>query len=179
MISDAQIHEFREIVWDYFRAHRRNMPWRDNPAPYHVLVSELMLQQTQVSRVVPKFIEFMHRFSSIDDLAKAPLAEVLDAWSGLGYNRRAKFLHAAAQQIVGMHKGVIPDDFENLVTLPGIGQNTAGAILAYAFNRPVVFIETNIRTVYFHHFFGDAEGVDDKDLLPLVEQTLDRDHPQQ
>lgn len=179
MRSDELITDFREVVWDYFRTHRRDMPWRDDPSPYHVLVSELMLQQTQVSRVLPKYQEFMARFASIQDLAAAPLADVLSTWSGLGYNRRAKFLHAAAQKVVSDFGGKLPESREELVGLPGIGPNTAGAILAYAFNQPVVFIETNIRTVLFHHFFADRSDVDDRELLPILQQACDLEHPRE
>jgi A/G-specific adenine glycosylase len=179
MLSEQQVHEFREAVWEYFAAHRRDMPWRDEPTPYHVLVSELMLQQTQVSRVLPKYEQFMQRFPSIQDLAAATLGDVLAQWSGLGYNRRAKFLHATAQAVVNDYDGELPDTLEGLVKLPGIGKNTAGAILAYAFNQPVVFIETNVRSVYFHHFFADRTDIDDKELVPLIEQTRDAEHPRE
>lgn len=178
-LTDSQITAFRETVWDYFRSHERAMPWRENPEPYYVLVSELMLQQTQVPRVIPKFHEFMLRFPTILELSQAPLSEVLKAWNGLGYNRRAKFLWQAAQMVESEFNGVIPDSCENLVKLPGIGPNTAGAILAYAYNQPVVFVETNIRTVYFHHFFMDQETVSDKELRDVVEATIDREHPRQ
>lgn len=179
MLSDEALREFRETVWDYFRSHARSMPWRDDPSPYHVLVSELMLQQTQVSRVLPKYQEFMGKFPTIGALADASLSEVLAAWSGLGYNRRAKFLHAAAQMVVRDFNGELPATLQDLVKLPGIGTNTAGAILNYAFNQPVAFIETNVRTVFIHHFFADKDGVDDKELLPLVEQTSDAEHPRE
>src|SRR6266550_351214 len=155
-LTHQQIQQFHEAVWDYYREHKRIMAWRVHPTPYSVLVSELMLQQTQVNRVLPKFQEFMLRFPTVISLADAPLAEVLRVWSGLGYNRRAKFLHAAAQVVVEKYGGVIPATFTELVTLPGVGKNTAGAVLAYAYNQPVVFIETNIRSVFFHHFFADV-----------------------
>jgi len=179
MLTEQQVTDFRETVWDYFRTHRRDMPWRDDPSPYHVLVSELMLQQTQVNRVLPKYQEFMAKFPDIADLATAPLSDVLSAWSGLGYNRRAKFLHAAAGKVVSDFGGALPSTREELVSLPGIGPNTAGAILAYAFNQPVVFIETNVRTVLFHHFFADQTDIDDKVLLPIVQQVCDLEHPRE
>ena len=177
VLADKQIQHFQEEVWEYFRAHGRDMPWRDDPSPYHVLVSELMLQQTQVSRVIPKYQGFVRRFPTIGSLAEAALADVLSEWSGLGYNRRAKFLHAAAGVIAREYSGHMPTTIGGLTELPGVGKNTAGAILAYAFNQPVVFIETNIRTVFFHHFFADDSDIADQQVLPLVAQTLDREHP--
>lgn len=138
-----------------------------------------MLQQTQVVRVLPKYQAFIKKFPDIQHVAAATLPDVLALWSGLGYNRRAKFLHAAAQQIMARHGGEIPGNVTDLVALPGIGKNTAGAILAYAFNQPVVFVETNIRTVFFHHFFVDREQVDDKEIEAYVTQTLDAEHPRE
>ncbi len=171
--------DFQELIWQKARELYRPMPWRDTTDPYFVLVSELMLQQTQVDRVIPKFNDFITAFPTITALAQAQLADVLILWSGLGYNRRAKFLHAAAQKVVADFDGTIPDTLSDLVSLPGVGLNTAGAILAYGFNQPVVFIETNIRTVYFHHFFGDEIEVSDQDLRVVVESTLDREHPRE
>lgn len=170
---------FNEEIWEKARELYRDMPWRDNTDPYYVFVSELMLQQTQVDRVIPKFELFMHTFPTVADLAAAPLSDVLTVWSGLGYNRRAKFLHEAAKKVVADFAGVIPGTYEQLVLLPGIGPNTAGAILNYSFNIPTVFIETNVRTVYFHHFFEDQALVTDKELKVMVEQTIDREHPRE
>ena len=147
----------------------RDLPWRHDPSPYRVLVSELMLQQTQVDRVMPKFEAFMQRFPDIDALARAPLADVLMQWQGLGYNRRAKYLHEAAKEIVRL--GAFPDRIDELIKMPGIGKNTAGAILAYAFNQPVYYIETNIRTVYLHHFFADKTDVTDTEILAKLQAT--------
>lgn len=179
-LASRQITDFQAIVWGYFRAHQRSMPWREDPSAYKVLVSEFMLQQTQVSRVIPKFEEFIACFPNINTLAEAPCSEVLTAWSGLGYNRRAKFLHETARKVVSDHDGDILDTFEELVKLPGIGPNTAGAIMTYAHNRPVVFIETNIRTVLFHHFYDDlSTKVSDKELYWLAEQVLDLEHPRE
>lgn len=138
-----------------------------------------MLQQTQVERVIPKFNEFMTMFPTIRDLAAADLGDVLALWSGLGYNRRAKFLHQAAERVVESFDGEIPSTFSELLSLPGVGPNTAGAILAYAFNEPSTFIETNVRTVYFHHFFAHAQSVSDKELRDVVEATIDREHPRE
>ncbi len=155
------------------------MPWRVDTNPYYVLVSELMLQQTQVERVIPKFLQFITRFPTIAALAEAPLSDVLTLWSGLGYNRRAKFLHEAAQKVTKDFNGTIPDQFDQLIKLPGVGPNTAGAILAYSFNQPVTFVETNIRTVYFHHFFEDQPSVSDEDLREIIAATIDHEHPRE
>lgn len=155
------------------------MPWRADTRGYYVLVSELMLQQTQVDRVRPKFLEFIARFPDTKVLAGASLSEVVSLWNGLGYNRRAKYLHDAAKMIENKFDGGFPDSRELLKCLPGVGPNTAGAIMAYTFNAPEVFIETNIRTVYFHHFFEDGEIVDDKMLADLVYDTIDREQPRE
>lgn len=171
-LTPQQVTAFQETVWEYFRDAKRAMPWRDRPDPYYVLVSELMLQQTQVPRVIPKFEGFIERFPNAKALAGAKLADVLSEWNGLGYNRRAKFLHMAAKMVESVFGGTIPNTIDDLVKLPGVGPNTAGAILAYAYNQPVVFIETNIRTVYIHHFFHDQSNVNDKQILELVGQTL-------
>lgn len=153
------------------------MPWRETTDPYAIMVSEVMLQQTQVDRVIPKFNEFVKAFPTVDALAQAEFKEVLSHWSGLGYNRRAKWLHEAAQQI--SEAGVFPQTIDDLVKLKGIGHNTAAAICAYAFNKPVVYVETNIRAVYIHHFFKNTDEVHDSDILPLVEKTIDYDNPRE
>jgi A/G-specific adenine glycosylase len=167
--------EFRRLLRQQGEELYRDMPWRQDTRPYYVLVSEMMLQQTQVDRVIPKFDAFVAAFPDEKALAKASLADVLKLWQGLGYNRRAKFLHEAAKQIVT--RGGFPDDEAGLVSLPGVGKNTAGAILTYAYNTPAVFIETNVRAVYIHHFFDDGALVDDSDIRELLEKTLDRDDP--
>lgn len=170
---------FQATVWEEGARLFRPMPWRSHTDPYSVLVSELMLQQTQVERVIPKFELFMRTFPTLEALAAAPLSDVLTAWSGLGYNRRAKFLHAAAQQVVARFDGVIPATYDALVSLPGIGPNTAGALLAYSFNQPAVFIETNVRTVYFYHLFEAAVTVSDAELRAAVTATVDQEHPRE
>lgn len=175
-VPPKAISAFRARVWRYYDTHRRIMPWRQQPTFYNVLVSELMLQQTQVSRVIPKFIAFKRRFPDVATLANASLAEVLIVWQGLGYNRRAKFLHQAAQIIQTEGE---PKTYDALVALPGIGANTAGAILAYAYNQPAVFVETNIRTVFIHEFFSTQSDIDDKDIKELVRRTLDDKRPRE
>lgn len=182
---DAETTKFNEILWAHYAAHgRHDLPWRQPEAdgtfdPYKVLVSELMLQQTQAARVVPKFHEFLMKFPTSKSLAGAPLGEVLKLWSGLGYNRRAKFLWQAAQMVEQDYESVFPSTLQPLVQLPGVGKNTAGAILAYAFNEPVVFIETNVRTVYIHHFFHDQTNIPDALIAKKLTATLDHEHPRE
>lgn len=172
--------EFQKTVWTYYKkAGRHDLPWRLTFDPYHIAVSEVMLQQTQVGRVVPKYEAFLKRWGSARALARAPLKDVLTAWQGLGYNRRAKMLHECAKAIVTEHSGKFPDTYKELVSLPGIGPYTAGAILAFAFNKPHPIIETNIRTVYLHHFYKDATDVPDSELLELVEKSLDQKRPRE
>lgn len=168
---------FRKEIWKYYKEHGRVLPWRKAIHPYKILVSEIMLQQTQVSRVIPKYREFLTLFPNVTALAHASQADVLRAWSGLGYNRRALFLKRAAETIAKQKK--FPNTTEELTKLPGVGKNTAGAILAYAFNKPAVFIETNIRRVFIHHFFQDTIGISDADILVIVEKTVDAKNPKE
>ena len=174
-----QNQDFQQLLWHKARELYRDMPWRDDVRPYYVLVSELMLQQTQVARVIPKFNAFIDAFPDETTLASASLADVLKQWQGLGYNRRAKFLHDAARMITIEFNGLFPDRKEDILRLPGVGKNTLGAIQAYAFNRPTVFIETNVRTVYIHHFFDNQFEVDDKALAGKLSETLDHEHPRE
>ena len=171
--------EFQRLLAQKGEELYRSMPWREDTRPYYVLVSELMLQQTQVPRVVPKFEAFIERFPDEQTLASASLADVLRMWQGLGYNRRAKFLHEAAKMILEEFGGVFPESEADILRLPGVGKNTAGAIRAYAFNMPSIFVETNVRTVYIHHFFADNFAVDDKQIIELLEATIDRNNPRQ
>ena len=176
-LSPALIRRFQKVILEFYRRYGRRFPWRDTTDPYRILVSEIMLQQTQTSRVEEKFPGFISRFPGIADLAAASLSEVLARWQGLGYNRRAKSLHRLAQMIVDDFGGEIPQSTEELLRLPGIGPNTAGSIAAYAFNQPAVYIETNIRALFIHVFFAGAHNVSDDDLRPLVEATLYRKEP--
>jgi len=182
-MTEFELTSFQNIIWDYYRQHgRHDMPWRipeldGSFDPYKIMVSEIMLQQTQVTRVIPKYLTFIHQFPTSVSLAAARLGDVLTAWSGLGYNRRAKFLHQAAQAIQTEFDGVFPHSLDSLMRLPGVGKNTAGAIIAYAFNQPLVFVETNIRTVYIHHFFHDQMGISDTEIIKLIDATLDRQQP--
>ena len=171
------IRQFRKRVYDYYAGNRRRLPWRRTHDPYLVLVSEIMLQQTQVSRVTQKYVQFSRSFPTIESLAGASLPEVMACWQGLGYNRRALSLHRLAQEVVSGHGGVVPRQRGQLCRLPGIGDATAGAICAFAFNQPVVFIETNIRSVFLHFFFKGKAGVRDEQLLGVIEKALDRKNP--
>ncbi len=180
-MAPEEIANFTKIVLAHYAAHgRHDLPWRRPEGdgsfdPYKILVSELMLQQTQVPRVIPKFQSFIEQFPTVNDLAQAPLADVLQTWSGLGYNRRAKFLWQSAGVIHASYDGQLPEMVDELVRLPGVGLNTAGAIVAYAFNRPVVFIETNIRTVFIYHFFAGHQAVKDRAILDLLATVLPND----
>lgn len=178
------ISQFQEEVWDYYARNGRDLPWRHSDKdgtydPYKIMVSEIMLQQTQVQRVIKKYQEFLDNFPTVNSLAKSQFADVLRVWHGLGYNRRAKFLLEAAKQVVSESRGRFPEVADELVKLPGVGKNTAAAICAYAYNQPVVFIETNIRTVFIHSFFAGQEMVSDTDLMPYIEQALDTEEPRQ
>lgn len=158
------------------------MPWRETADPYRILVSEVMLQQTQVSRVIPKYEEFLKAFPTAQALAAAAPSAVLRLWQGLGYNRRALNLKKAAETICDQklgHKGRFPEDRDALIGLPGIGQSTAGAIMNFAFNKPTAFIETNIRAVFLYFFFKGSSSVSDTDIYALVEETIDSKRPRE
>ncbi|HWH07127.1 MAG TPA: A/G-specific adenine glycosylase [Candidatus Paceibacterota bacterium] len=163
----------RAIVWKHYKEHGRHaLPWRRTRDPYKILVSEVMLQQTQVERVLPYYEAFLTRFPTVHELARAPLGDVLRAWQGLGYNRRAKLLHEAAKAVVRDHAGKFPKTPEALELLPGIGHYTARAVAAFAYNQDVVCIETNIRTVVLHHCFQGEENVSDAAILRILEKVL-------
>ncbi len=169
--------KFQDEILSYYRKKGRIFPWRETCDPYRILVSEVMLQQTQAPRVVTKFHQFIKRFPTVRALAKATLSEVLRVWSGLGYNRRARYLLRAARSIEAEHGGTVPRTVAALRELPGIGHATACAVAVYAFNQPEVFIETNIRTVYLHFFFRNKKKISDNKIFPLVRRTLYRKNP--
>jgi A/G-specific adenine glycosylase len=176
-LTSTQIRAFQRKIYTYADSRGRDFPWRKKLTPYRVLVSEIMLQQTQVERVVVKFQGFLSAFPDFNALAHAPLSTLLRIWSGMGYNRRALALKALAQKVVAEHRGKLPREQEKLRSLPGIGPYTAGAIAAFAYNLPVVFMDTNIRRVYIHEFFQDRENIRDDELTPLVGQTIDTENP--
>jgi A/G-specific adenine glycosylase len=136
-----------------------------------------MLQQTQTERVEPYWIRWIEKWPGPEDLARASLEEVLQAWSGLGYNRRARYLRDCARIITDNHGGKVPESPKELAKLPGIGPYTAGAIACFAYNHPSVFIETNIRAVILHFYFKDKENVRDGEIMPILEETLDTENP--
>ncbi len=170
---------FVETVRAYYKQHGRDLPWRKTTDPYHILVSEIMLQQTQVDRVIPKYTTFIKQFPTLGSLAKAKPKKVLSLWQGLGYNSRALRLQQAARVILQKHASVFPDRYDDIMALPGVGPATAGDICAFAWNIPHPVIETNIRSVYIHHFFKNAEKVSDAELLPIITQTLDQKNPRE
>ena len=165
--------EFQAFLLDWYeKCGRHDLPWRRDHNPYKILVSELMLQQTQVQRVVPKYEAFIKQYPMVQKLAQASLGDVLRLWQGLGYNRRAKFLLQCAQTVVDEYDGVFPTDYVVLLGLPGIGPYTAAAICAFAYNQPVELIETNVRQVYIHHFFKLQVEVTDREILEQVRRTV-------
>ncbi len=147
-VSTPPTDELHQRILDWFAAHRRSLPWRDDPGPWRVMVSEFMLQQTPVSRVLPVFEAWLARWPSPGDLAREPAGEAVRAWGRLGYPRRALRLHAAATEITARHGGRVPDTYEDLITLPGVGDYTAAAIASFAYGRRAVVLDTNVRRVF-------------------------------
>lgn len=173
MVTRLQL--FQNFIRNWFVRHGRlELPWRRTSDPYAILVSELMLQQTQVSRVIPKYQAFIQRFPNLRTLRQTQLSEVLLLWQGLGYNRRARYLWQLSQQVQ-----TLPTTENELKQLPGIGEYTAAAICAFAYNQPVTLIETNVRSVFLYHFFHEQSEVPDKVILPLISASLDRSNPRQ
>ncbi len=165
-----ELREFVQFVAQKGRELYRDLPWRRTYDPYAIWISEVMLQQTQVSRVDGRWQRWLEHFPTVDALAAAAPSDVLEEWQGLGYNRRALSVHRAAQAI-SEAGGVFPQDQKELVKLPGIGPATAAGIRAFAFNLHGVYLETNVRTVFLHELYPQAEGVPDSELVPLVELT--------
>jgi A/G-specific adenine glycosylase len=177
-LDERRVNEFRALVLAHYRAHGRDdLPWRATRDPYRVLVSEFMLQQTQVPRVLRRYDPFIRRFPDFETLARSPLRVVLLEWSGLGYNRRALLLRETARVVAAESGGRLPRGREALLSLPGVGPATAAAVCAFAFGEAHPFIETNIRSAFIHHFFRERRAVGDAEIMPLVEATLDRRDP--
>lgn len=165
MIKDP----FRSMIRAEGVLRYRDLPWRRTRDPYAIWISEVMLQQTQVVRVEGRWPRWLERFPTVGALAAAAPSDVLDEWQGMGYNRRALALHRAAQMVVEEFRGDFPREARDLVRLPGVGPATAQGIRSFAFDLPGVYLETNVRTVFLHHFFPDIDSVPDRELLPLVE----------
>lgn len=168
---------FIDRVWEMGQAHYRDLPWRHIDDPYAVLVSEVMLQQTQVKRVLDYWPRWMRMFPTIDALASASTSDVLEMWQGLGYNRRALAIKRCADECSEHNAGQLPGTVGELVKLPGIGPATAAGVVAFAFNKPAMYLETNVRSVFLHELFPGQEGITDKQLTPLVQQLCCQDRP--
>lgn len=167
----SNLEAFRVLVRTEGQRLYRDLPWRRTRDPYAIWLSEVMLQQTQVPRVETRWAAWLEQFPSVFTLAEAPTSEVLAAWQGMGYNRRALALKSAAEQVVREYDGVFPREVKQLVALPGIGPATAQGIRSFAFDLPGVYLETNVRTVVLHHLFPEMPAVPDKELVPIVEAT--------
>ncbi|NDC36461.1 MAG: A/G-specific adenine glycosylase [Proteobacteria bacterium] len=170
---------FRRKIRTFYRRQGRSFPWRETTDPYAIVVSEMMLQQTQTSRVVERFKRFLQKFPSFEALARAPLQALLQEWQGLGYNRRALYLKQLAGVVVSEWDGTLPESEKDLLSLPGVGAYSAGALQSFVFNKPAVFIETNIRAVFLTEFFPGRSNVRDSEIARLVERTLDRRNPRE
>jgi A/G-specific adenine glycosylase len=175
--NPRDIAEFRRIIYGYYEEAGRVFPWRQNTDPWGVLVSEFMLQQTRTEKVVPYWERWMRLWPSPADLARSPQEAVMREWSGLGYNRRARYIRDSAVKIAGDFRGRVPQTPSGLRALPGIGPYTAGAIACFGYNYPAIFIETNIRAAALHFFFNGREGVRDGEVFPVLEAVLDRENP--
>lgn len=177
-----EIEKFRKAVWNYYKANgRHELAWRKTRDPYKILVSEVMLQQTQVPRVVEKYKEFLRVFPTVHVLAHAKLSEVLKVWSGLGYNRRGKYLQEAAKAIVEEYRGDIKEATA-AKKLPGVGPYTKAAVRVFAFNEPHTLIETNVRAAFIHHFYSSIlqnTAIADKDLVPHIEAAAAGQDPRE
>lgn len=176
-ISPEAIREFQATILDNYAQSGRRFPWRETRDPYRILVSEIMLQQTQTDRVVSRYLDWLETFPTVESLAMAPFARVLEKWIGLGYNRRARFLQEACKRIVDECDGTFPQTPSELENLPGVGKYTASAVSTFAFGLPNAFIETNIRAVYLFFFYRDETGISDRELLKRIEETLERNDP--
>lgn len=173
------IEEFNSTLKFFYTEHKRNLSWREQIVPYHVVLTEIMLQQTQVPRVQQKFPEFISVFPNFKSLAEAPLSKLLAVWQGMGYNRRVKYLQEIATIIHEKYKDIVPQDPDLLDEMPGIGYATARSIVTYIYNIPEIFIETNVRRVFIHHFFEDQNAISDNRIYPLVEKAIDKKNPRE
>jgi len=176
-VDKLDITEFKALVRCEGARLYRDLPWRDTRDPYLVLCSEVMLQQTQVKRVLNYWEKWATAFPTIDALAAASVADVLEAWQGLGYNRRALALKRAADICSARYDGEIPEGYPELLVLPGVGPTTAAGVCIFAFGQVQVYLETNVRAVFIHHFFKDCDKVQDSEIVPLLRACCDVDDP--
>jgi A/G-specific adenine glycosylase len=170
-VKPQDIVAFQKFIFDWWGVNRRDLPWRHTRDPYRIMVSEVMLQQTQVSRALPKYEEFLYLFPDVYSLAAASPAKILRAWKGMGYNRRALYLQKAAQAIVKEFHGEFPSDQLSLTKLPGLGMYTARAIMVFAFEQNVAMVDTNIRHIITHFFFQGAKQ-SDKRIGEIADQLV-------
>ena len=171
------IPKFRRKILKWYRQHKRELPWRETSDPYKTLISEVMLQQTQISRVLPKYKQFLSEFPTLKTLSQTSNKKLLKIWKGLGYWRRALFLKEIAKKILKEHKGKFPKDSRLLETFPGIGPYTARAVACFAFQSKDAFLDTNIRRVYLHFFFPKKKKVSDKEILKIAQKALWEKNP--
>lgn len=180
-MTDREVIKFQKHVYDFYKKYGRVLPWRVNSktkiSSYKIFVSEFMLQQTQVERVIPKYNEFINKVSSYEELSKITNKEILTLWSGLGYNRRALYLKESAEIISKKYKGLLPDNPNILKDFPGIGSYMMNVLPVFIYNKPHVLIETNIRSVFIDYFFKNHTTISDKDILPIIKETLDYKNP--
>ena len=189
MSNKKEITKFQQLVWDFYQKNRRAFPWRETTDPYKILVSEIMLQQTQADRVVAFYENWIKRFPDFKTLAHAKFSDIYPYWQGLGYNRRALNLQKTAQKVTNEFGGKLPQEITKLESLPGIGPYTARAVSIFSFNTPIFCIETNIRRVFIHHFFStkkksrinadknaDLRGykISDAEILKIAELAFDQ-----
>lgn len=172
--GEKDLAAFRSLVLERGRELYRDLPWRRTRDPYEIWISEVMLQQTQTTRVDGRWQRWLERFPTPSALAAAEPADVLEEWQGLGYNRRALALHRAAQAVTALG-GELPAETAALEALPGVGPATAAGIRAFAFDLPSVYLETNVRTVLLHELFPDEERVSDRTLVPILRETCPAD----
>jgi A/G-specific adenine glycosylase len=172
-IGRKRILKFQDRIFSWWEFNKRDLPWRHTHDPYKILVSEVMLQQTQVLRVIAKYAEFIEAYPTVDCLANASTADVLKIWKGMGYNRRALYLKKAAQKVVDIYNGKFPDREKELMSLPGLGKYTARAILVFAFKKDIAAVDTNIRQIITHFFFNDVLQKE-----KIIQEVADRLVPQ-
>ncbi len=170
-IEEQSLSEFQSRILDFYRLHGRSFPWRESSDAYHILLSEVMLQQTQTSRVLPKYELFLSQWPTIEALAGSTLLDLLTAWKGLGYNRRALYLQQSAKACEAWD-WTLPRDERLLRSLPGVGKATAAAVMAFAFGEPSIYLETNIRRVIIHSFFRDETQVTDRQVETVLSRLL-------